>query len=217
MRFLDFLFEKDEVEDIEEEVVQKEVEQPILKKPITKQEEVIKPIVNSEPVVVASKSKHITLDEIQPKQIKAKAVETPKQPYIFNPPISPIFGVMKEKENEKPKVIVSQKQKENTSKLGTVLSPYYGQGFVDEPLAKSKEIIEEQIISEKLVSDLQESVFNNDLTSELDSMLEQEEYVEFDGLTIDDIIEQANEISDSESDKKVIITENISLFDGDIE
>lgn len=235
MGLLDFLFEKDEAEEVEleEETPLKEIK----KSPVLKSEPVpVTPIIDKA-LVVRERPKHISVDEFAPKLSKAKPLEKPKQVYQFAPPISPIFGVMNEKKVDTTKVNNApfvQKPVISKSKLGTVLSPYYGEGF---DVIKTQKIVdvvpdinEEDIKvcplndydeniemsakhdSEAFSFDTASSHVDETLSFDIDEEVNNYQTVgAFDHLTLDDILYDEK----PEGTKRVINIENISLFDGD--
>lgn len=127
----------------------------------------------------------IDIDDIQTKSVK-KAKPTTSE-YEFTPPISPIFGIVGSDNTVSSQTVIPNKKKViNSSKLGTIISPYYGV----ETEEKTTMVIENKLFD--------------------DSKYEEEDI----NITLDDVLlKNETIVEDAKESNKVIITKNISLFD----
>lgn len=152
IKFLDFLFEK---EDDEEKITTVEVANDVVVQTKELDESMVENVslefsMDDEPQKWTDVD-HI-LEEFQekPKQVKKQKIQT--QPYVFTESISPIFG-MKEKKSKETKVASGQKvvmHHTNPSKIGTVLSPIYGVDVFDD---EEVDILTDSLSSESLKSE----------------------------------------------------------------
>lgn len=203
-KLIDILFEPEEEEVVVEAPVsnierklppKKEVSSPAINKP---NPEVIKnDVLNKKP-----HSKSFGIIDVEELQVK-KPVNNPKKniikseskPYEAQPPMSPIFGVLKD--NEENVLKTPQITSSSPSFLGTVLSPIYG---TDTTKAS------EEALKEEMPFDKSEEIEINRLSTKEDDGIS--DVPEFKNVSIADIIHH--------DDETYVAEQEISLFD-DIE
>ncbi len=171
-KFIDILFEPEE--DEEETVVTKP--EPKKEAEVKKEVQVEKPVAAVEEKKdrntiqakeIMYKNSSFANIELEKKDIPLKKAENDNYEYEALPNISPIFGVIDEK-NAKTKEVVSkvdtnQTMKPESSYLGTVISPFYG---YDEEKANEERMNILAKISKKKDDDLM------DVTEELGDLFE---------------------------------------------
>lgn len=171
----------------------------------------------------------IEVNDFTPKKDKSKPVSSinhnpvkKEKEYEFQPPMSPIFGVLEN--HDDPRIIVSQNKKTVTatssSYLGTVLSPIYGSEIVREEnenitsvdVNEENENVKEEVVEETLKLD--------EIISDEDSMVNVsfEEYFNDEEIKDEDITNSSIEdILVKPKDETQIINREISLFDDEEE
>ena len=197
-KFLDYFVEDDEDEIKKEEIIEpvtknvlKNENQVIYKKAEVNIEEEVKPIVKEKP-------KRLEVDDIEVKTVQnsvkkdlLKTSAQTQEKYVFNPPISPIFGVIGDEIEKKEFKAKKQTSYVNTpSQIGTIISPIYGK--------------DEDNDIDHMINNL---VDNNQQTeSKYDDTIKQENF------SIDDLLKTSiDEVTqDYVSDEEV---DNITLFD----
>lgn len=111
----------------------------------------------------------IVLSE-EPLRVKKPVKREEKKEFEFSPVISPIFGSSEEESKPKKKSAAPLPQRsKKKNPLGTIISPYYGVGELEEFEAKAQEKIEEK---EKLKKEElpQQEVEKYDLEEEINSV-----------------------------------------------
>lgn len=111
----------------------------------------------------------IVLSE-EPLRVKKPVMREEKKEFEFSPVISPIFGSSEEESKPKKKSAAPLPQRsKKKNPLGTIISPYYGVGELEEFEAKAQEKIEEK---EKLKKEElgQQEVEKYDLEEEINSV-----------------------------------------------
>ncbi|MCR0556968.1 internalin, partial [[Clostridium] innocuum] len=111
----------------------------------------------------------IVLSE-EPLRVKKTVKREEKKEFEFSPVISPIFGSSEEESKPKTKSAAPLPQRsKKKNPLGTIISPYYGVGELEEFEAKAQEKIEEK---EKLKKEElpQQEVEKYDLEEEINSV-----------------------------------------------
>ena len=111
----------------------------------------------------------IVLSE-EPLRVKKPVKREEKKEFEFSPVISPIFGSREEESKPKKKSAAPLPQRaKKKNPLGTIISPYYGVGELEEFEAKAQEKIEEK---EKLKKEElpQQEVEKYDLEEEINSV-----------------------------------------------
>lgn len=149
------------------------------------------PAVKKEP---SSKLGKMTIAEDKPVKKKPVRVE-PKEDYEFTPVISPIFGVLGEK-SQPAKTPAAKKVSPVKSSLGTVISPIYG---MDKPQEDKVEEIAERL--DKPAAAIKEEPLIN---VSLDELLQKPQEAE------------ADRKNEEEGSDKTVVSQNLSLFDDDL-
>ena len=196
-KFLDYFVEDEEDEFTRDEMIEpvrrnvsKNDKQVIYKKVETNTEEV-KPIIKE-------KQKRLEVDDIEIKSVQynvkkdiQKTTTQIQDKYVFNPPMSPIFGVIGDEIEKNELKAKTQANSVNTpSQIGTIISPIYGK--------------DEDNDIDHMINNL---VDNNQQTeSKYDDTIKQENF------SIDDLLKTSiDEVTqDYVSDEEV---DNITLFD----
>lgn len=171
----------------------------------------------------------IEVNDLNPKKEYQKPVSgnnhnlaKKEKEYEFQPPMSPIFGVLEN--HDDPRIIVSQNKKTvvatSSSYLGTVLSPIYGSEIVREENERvtSLDAVEE---TETVKEEIKEETLNlNEIIHDEDSVLNVsfEEYFNDEEIKDEDIANSSIEdILVKPKDETQIINREISLFDDEEE
>lgn len=132
----------------------------------------VKPI---EKVVEPSRKKHV-------KQVYKEE----KREFEFSPVISPIFGSKEESTKTKKKsVIVAMSRTKKKNPLGTIISPYYGIGELEEFEAEAQEKIEEK-----------EKIKKEGLPVEMIEKLDMEEEIK--SMPLEELIDETSVNGDAE-------------------
>ena len=182
----------DELEDIsfpEETIVQKKTivkqkEEPVISTFDTVDfEEDVEPIVKQQPQPQENVKKFVSIEITDEKVEKVKEKEkeiktrTPissitreeKKDFEFSPVITPIFGSKDETVVEKGKTsMITLPKKKHDNPLGTVISPYFGLGELEEFKVEAQETIEkkEKSLQEELPSEeIEQYVEEDDMNS----------------------------------------------------
>ena len=132
-KFLDYF-----VEDEEDEFTRDEMIEPVRKNVSKNDKQVIykKVEANTEEVkpIIKEKQKRLEVDDIEIKSVQysvkkdiQKTTTQIQDKYVFNPPMSPIFGVIGDEIEKNELKAKTQANSVNTpSQIGTIISPIYG-------------------------------------------------------------------------------------------
>lgn len=161
-----------------------------------KQEEKVSEVVVKKEEKPISSLKKMTVNENQATKLPVKKVRPDGEEYEFAPVISPIFGVLGDKSTPVSSLPIKKKPIAQKSMLGTVISPYYG---MEKPQDEDK--VEE-------------------ISQRIDEKINSEE--ELLSVSLDDLIMDSNnpipmDDDSMQQEKVVIASQNLSLFDDEIE
>ena len=219
-KLMDFLFKDEEVEEVsyeqprEEQArvretvsstresapkVKEQVPLPEEVKPVYIEKKEVKP-VRKEPVEKNSNLAKMTLNEEKAVKPKRPSRVEVKEEYEFAPVISPMFGVLGDK-NEPVKTQTVKKTSPVKNTLGTVISPFYG---MEKPLENKVEEIEERLDTAKPSAEEEVEILN----VSLDELISEQRECEQAQLP-------EHETEDTEG-KTVVSPHNLSLFDDDL-
>lgn len=250
-KILDFIFETVPEEENEEVVVNAPLVKHTFKDETTlkKDVEIKKEIqVNKDPIIAkvkpeteikadnVKKADNITrkptfgieVNDLSPRKERPKTIISTshssakkEKEYEFQPPMSPIFGVLEN--HEDPRIIVTQNKKtvsaNNASYLGTVLSPIYGSEIYHDESEAVSEIIEEisETIPQTVIEETVEEVaVINDEEKTFSETFEDESHL--DEIKDEDIINSSiDDILIKPKDETQIVNREISLFDDEEE
>lgn len=160
----------------------------------------------------------IEVDQNKPKKVKTKTVEVktfkPEKKYEFQPPMSPIFGVLESRADSQTLIDNNNHPAMSTtntkSRIGTVFSPIYGTIQVEEK-ETNQEVIDEEndtIINEELDTNVEAEDLND--TIEETSIDDGYEEVKLDlDDNTEDIITNDNEDSFKDYFKEEVRDEDI--------
>ncbi|MDD2591677.1 MAG: hypothetical protein PHG99_03110 [Erysipelotrichaceae bacterium] len=145
--------------------------------------------------------------------------------YQFTPIISPIFGVDEKHQPQKAKKTTIKPIIDNTSAIGTIISPIYGLEIQRSPFfIRSKELttndpdinidLQQMVIEEGSTTSMTEMNLESDDQEEMETFIEESEVIDHGEQTNIDLgVNDKNEIKNSKNEKKDVSEEEKFLED----
>lgn len=140
--------------------------------------------------------------------VTTSVIKEEKKDYEFSPVISPIFGSKEDDEKHKGTTKSQVRpQKKHVNPLGTVISPYFGLGELEEFKVEAQEHIEkkEKLLQSDLpIEEMEQFEEDDDVNSiSLDDMIVEQETDEEDDMMQISLFGEATSLRESDEEKKV--------------